>query len=193
MEKGGVEKGGFGSNLENSFYRYAGLKVVLETNTVARKNTRAAKNQSNKRVGGGRAAPIALILIVGVVAVLAWASIGLKPETVVSESGVQLPSYAFASARSEQAYRASLDPVIQKDDVLSKMPCYCGCKGVGHTSLKSCFLDDHGSYCGVCQAEALESYEMAKAGYSIAEIRAQIDAKYGGGRFGQGTDTPPVA
>ena len=166
--------------------------MVLETHTLTRKKGRAGKKQKNKPASAGKAAPIALIMIVGVVAVIAWATIALKTDSVVQESSVELPSYAFASAKSEQAYRIALDPLITEQDMLAHIPCYCGCKGVGHTSLKSCFLDDHGSYCGICQEEAIDAYEMAKAGYSLVEIRAQIDAKYGGGRFGQGTDTPPV-
>lgn len=153
----------------------------------------AGKNRRDNTTGsGGLSAPIGLIIIVGVVAVIAWAAIGLKPEAAVPDSGVELPSYAFASAKSEQAYRISVDPLITEQDMLAHIPCYCGCKGVGHTSLKSCFLDDHGSYCGICQEEAIDAYEMAKAGYSLAEIREHIDAKYGGGLFGVGTDTPPV-
>jgi hypothetical protein len=157
-----------------------------------------AKNRKNKKIQKERpkqenkAGIIALLLIVGVVAVMAWAIIGLNKPPSESVNYVQLPAYAYASAKSEQAYRISLDPAIQNEDVFSKIPCYCGCGGMGHESLKSCFLDDHGSYCGICQEEAIDTYEMVKKGYSIAQIRDEIDAKYGGDRFAEGTNTPPV-
>jgi hypothetical protein len=159
---------------------------------MAKKNRKNKKVKADQSKQGNNAAIIALLLIVGVVAVMAWAFIGMKKPPVDGVNNVQLPAYAYASAKSEQAYRISLDPAIQDEDVLSKIPCYCGCVGVGHKSLKECFLDDHGSYCGICQEEAIDTYEMVKKGYSIAQIRDEIDAKYGGGRFAEGTDTPPV-
>jgi hypothetical protein len=124
---------------------------------------------------------------------MAWATLGLKKPQTVVESDMQLPSYAYVSARSEQSYRVSFDPSIQGGDVFSKIPCYCGCKGVGHTSLKDCFLGEHGSFCDVCQYEALETYEMVQKGVPIEQIRSTIDERYGGGRFAPGTDTPPIA
>jgi hypothetical protein len=160
---------------------------------MAKRKKNKNKPEVKEKSGGSRAGGLALLLIVGVVAVMTWALLGSgKTQTEVT-SNVQLPAYAFVSARSEQSYRVSLDPLIQNGDVFSKIPCYCGCVGVGHTSLKDCFLDEHGSFCNVCQFEALETYEMIKQGASIAEIRSTIDQRYGGGGFGEGTKTPPVA
>lgn len=155
-----------------------------------RKSKRAAVKEPE---GSSKSGAIALLIIVGVVAVMAWGVLGMRKPSTQVENNVQLPSYAYVNARSEQSYRVALGPVIQNGDVFSQIPCYCGCVGVGHTSLKDCFLDEHGSFCDVCQYEALESYEMAKKGVSVAQIRQTIDERYGGGRLGPGTDTPPVA
>ena len=60
--------------------------------------------------------------------------------------------------------------------VLWQQPCYCHCdRAMGHTSLRSCFADDHGARCGTCMAELYYSYEMTKKGKTPAQIRAGIE------------------
>jgi hypothetical protein len=160
---------------------------------MGKRNRKSKKSEPNPTKGGNKTGTIALILIVGIVAVMVWAALGLKKPSTETGNTVQLPAYAYVSARSEQSYRTSLDPAIQNGDVFSNIPCYCGCKGVGHSSLKDCFLDEHGSFCDICQYEALETYEMVKKGVPLVQIRATIDQRYGNGRFAEGTNTPPVA
>jgi hypothetical protein len=83
------------------------------------------------------------------------------------------------------------------EDVLSQIPCYCGCGGMNHTSNYNCFWDDQGNFdnhalgCGICVDIAQDTLAMLQEGVPLARIRAQIDADYG--RFGPATDTPPVA
>lgn len=154
-----------------------------------RKRTKKSRAQ-NEPVTKNKTGTIALLVIVGIVAVMAYATLGLKNPGTNVGGDLQLPSYAYVSARSEQSYRVSLTPAIQERDVFSKIPCYCGCVGVGHESLKDCFLDDHGSFCDICQFEALETYDMVNKGLSLGEIRAAIDNRYG--NSGPGTKTPPV-
>ncbi len=156
-----------------------------------RRNKKRAEVKDEPK-GGDKKGPIIIVLIVGVVAVMAWATLGLRKPSVDVGSDIQLPSYAYVTARSEQSYRVAIDPLVRSGDTLSKIPCYCGCVGTGHTSLKDCFLDSHGSMCDICQYEALEVYEMLKKGVPMADIRNTIDARYGGGRYGPGTNTPPV-
>jgi len=160
---------------------------------MAKRKRTGRRVQVEDSTGSSNIGSIAIIVIISIVGVMLWATFDLKksPSTVGGDE--TLPAYAFVSARSEQSYRAAIDPIIQNSDVFSKIPCYCGCKAAGHTSLKSCFNDDHGSYCDVCQFEALETYEMVKEGVPIGEIRDAIDTRYGNGRFADGTDTPPVA
>lgn len=157
-----------------------------------KRNSKSSRKVSEEKTGKNNTGLIAVLVIVGIVAVMAYATLGLKDPGTKIDDDVELPSYAFVSARSEQSYRVSLNPAIQQGDVFSKIPCYCGCVGVGHESLKDCFLDDHGSYCDVCQFEALETYDMVNKGLSIGEIRATIDSRYGNDKFGPGTKTPPV-
>ncbi|MHA2218504.1 MAG: PCYCGC motif-containing (lipo)protein [Candidatus Hodarchaeales archaeon] len=160
---------------------------------MSKRKRKNSRSESNKPVDSGRKGTIALLLLIGAVAIMVWATLGLGKQSTEVKDDVQLPAYAYVSARSEQSYRVAIDPIIQNGDVLSKIPCYCGCGGIGHSSLKDCFLDEHGSFCDICQYEALETYEMVKKGVPVAEIRSIIDNRYGGGRFAEGTETPPVA
>ncbi|MEE8400767.1 MAG: PCYCGC motif-containing (lipo)protein [Candidatus Hydrothermarchaeaceae archaeon] len=106
---------------------------------------------------------------------------------------VSLPDYATQSKQIEDAYIIA----TQIPDVLEKIPCYCSCGGIGHKSLRNCYINDdgtfgnHGSFCQICINEAYDVYTWYIQGVPVAEIRKRIDEKYGSG-FGKGTDTPPV-
>ena len=60
-------------------------------------------------------------------------------------------------------------------NVLYQLPCYCRCdRALGHTSLRSCFENAHGTECDVCAKEGFFAYQQTKAGKTPAEIRAAI-------------------
>lgn len=112
---------------------------------------------------------------------------------------LNLPSYAYTSAESLRGYRIAL----RIPDILEQIPCYCGCGemehlSVKHRNLRDCFIfddgtfDDHASYCDVCLYIALDVDKWQGQGLSVKEIRAKVDAKYGDGRFGPATKTPPI-
>jgi hypothetical protein len=59
--------------------------------------------------------------------------------------------------------------------VLYQQPCYCYCdRGMGHTSLHSCFSGTHGAECGTCLKELYYTYTMYKQGKTASQIRAGI-------------------
>ena len=101
----------------------------------------------------------------------------------VQDSGWKIrESYQFATANQE------LTDVI---------PCYCGCVGLGHTSLYDCYVsgvdetgetqfDNHAEYCSICNDITLDTMQMVDEGKSTSEIFAQIETDYA--RFG-----PPTA
>jgi hypothetical protein len=66
---------------------------------------------------------------------------------------------------------------------LAQLPCYCHCDmSIGHKSLQSCFVTEHGENCGICIGEALMAYQLEKRDkLPIAEIRQRIIAAYGSG------------
>ena len=59
--------------------------------------------------------------------------------------------------------------------VIHQQPCYCYCdRGMGHTSLHSCFSGTHGAQCSTCLKELYYTYQMHKQGKTPAQIRAGI-------------------
>jgi len=59
--------------------------------------------------------------------------------------------------------------------LIYQQPCYCYCdRGMGHTSLHSCFAGTHGAQCGTCMQELYYSYEMFKQGKTAKQIREGI-------------------
>lgn len=64
----------------------------------------------------------------------------------------------------------------QIPNVLYQLPCLCGCeRGLGHTSLHSCFEGTHGAICDTCAAEEAYAYRMTKRGWTVQQIRAGIE------------------
>ena len=59
--------------------------------------------------------------------------------------------------------------------VIYQQPCYCYCdRGMGHTSLHSCFSGTHGAVCATCLKELYYTYTMNKQGKTARQIRAGI-------------------
>lgn len=60
-------------------------------------------------------------------------------------------------------------------DVIYQQPCYCYCdRGMGHTSLHSCFSGTHGAQCGTCLKELYYAYTLHKQGKTARQIRMGI-------------------
>ena len=64
-------------------------------------------------------------------------------------------------------------------DVLDHLYCYCYCaEDHGHKSLRTCFTDGHGSGCDICMNEARLAKRLHDKGYSILQIRNEIDKEF---------------
>lgn len=89
----------------------------------------------------------------------------------------------------QQAYQfASANPQI-----LEKIPCYCGCGAMGHTSNYACYVsgvdasgapvfDSHALGCSICVDITQDTMRMLRQGRGVESIRAEIDnlyARYG--------------
>jgi hypothetical protein len=60
-------------------------------------------------------------------------------------------------------------------NIIYQQPCYCYCdRGMGHTSLHSCFSGTHGAECSTCMKELYYTYTMYKQGKTARQIRAGI-------------------
>lgn len=85
----------------------------------------------------------------------------------------------------QQAYQfATANP-----DILTKIPCYCGCGAVGHTSNYDCYIDEvngqgqitydpHALGCSICVDITQDTMRLLDQGKSVAEIRQYIDSTY---------------
>lgn len=89
----------------------------------------------------------------------------------------------------QQAYQfAAANP-----DVMTQIPCYCGCGSMGHTSNYSCYVsnvdasgtityDSHALGCSICVDITQDTMRLLKDGKTMPEIKAYVDqtyAKYG--------------
>ena len=107
------------------------------------------------------------------------------------------PDYVKAlPAEGQAAYAFAL----ARPDVLQWLPCYCGCAGIPHRSNLDCYFqrreikgtftyEEHASFCDICVRIANTASDMLRQGSTMTQIRAAVDATYGGGSV-PGTDTP---
>jgi hypothetical protein len=108
----------------------------------------------------------------------------------------KIPGYAQRTKEVKLAYEFALS----NPEVLTKIPCYCGCVRLGHQSVEDCFIKEfkkdgkivferHGAYCGMCYSIVLDVKELSQQGKSVPEMRQFIVDKYS--KYGgQPTNTP---
>lgn len=85
----------------------------------------------------------------------------------------------------QQAYQFA----VANPDVMTQLPCYCGCGPIGHTSNYSCYVssvdaddtitfDNHALGCSICVDITLDAMRLLREGKSVPEIRAYVDQTY---------------
>ena len=90
-------------------------------------------------------------------------------------------------------------------EVLSYVPCFCGCDHMGHKGNDDCFVktrasngdviawEPHGTECQVCIDVGQMSMQMYSSGASVTQIRAAVEKKYAGQyQFHTPTPQPPA-
>jgi hypothetical protein len=81
-------------------------------------------------------------------------------------------------------------------DVLTQLPCYCGCGAMGHVSNYSCYVqrndetgelvyDNHALGCSICVDITQDAMRLLDEGKSVAAIYDHVEATYS--RFGPAT------
>ena len=113
-----------------------------------------------------------------------------------------LPNVGFAPVRPMDIVRATYDFAAQHPEILSYVPCYCGCGSQGHKANDSCFVarrdargnvlewDTHGFGCSICVDVAREAMQMHSSGADVVSIRAAIERKWTPGNAAGKTPTP---
>ncbi len=88
-----------------------------------------------------------------------------------------------AALKDRQDVADSFDGSREIPQIADGIRCNCGCADLpGYRSLLSCFEVDTamGLYCPICQGEGRLAARLYKEGKTLDQIRAAIDAKYGG-------------
>ena len=108
----------------------------------------------------------------------------------------------YAPPRSTQVVTAAYQFAAEHPEILSYIPCFCGCERAGHQGNHDCFVrsraengdvtewDEHGVDCAVCIDVATRSRQMHAAGASARDIRAAIDKEFGALNPGAHMPTP---
>ena len=90
-----------------------------------------------------------------------------------------------APVNVQEAYRfAAANP-----EVLTQIPCYCGCGAIGHNSNYACYVsgknedgglafDAHALGCSICVDISQDTMRLLNNGKSVAEIRSYVDQTY---------------
>jgi hypothetical protein len=97
----------------------------------------------------------------------------------------------YAPPRSASVVTAAYQFAAEHPEILSYVPCFCGCQRAGHQGNADCFVksradngdviawDEHGVDCAVCLDVATRSRQMYSSGASVRDIRAAIDKEFG--------------
>lgn len=113
----------------------------------------------------------------------------LKPHPQENLPPLNFPAYPMP--RSAEVVRAAYRFAAEHPEVLSYVPCFCGCERAGHRGNEDCFVkqrdangdvvswDEHGMECAVCIDVATRSLQMFTSGATVTDIRAAIDKEFG--------------
>lgn len=124
------------------------------------------------------------------------------PAKPVRKTAPPLPNVGFAPVRPMDIVRATYDFAAQHPEILSYVPCYCGCGSQGHKANDMCFVarrdprgnvlewDTHGFGCAVCIDVAREAMQLYASGADVVSIRAAIERKWTPGNAAGKTPTP---
>ncbi|MGE0449723.1 MAG: PCYCGC motif-containing (lipo)protein [Vicinamibacterales bacterium] len=101
-----------------------------------------------------------------------------------------LPFRGYDPPRPHEVVAAAYQFAAEHPEVLSYIPCFCGCQQAGHRGNHECFVrsravngdviewDEHGVECAVCIDVATRSRQMFASGASVTDIRAAIEREF---------------
>jgi hypothetical protein len=114
-----------------------------------------------------------------------------------------LPFQAYAPPRPPDVVRAAYVFAAEHPEILSYVPCFCGCERSGHKGNEDCFVarrdeagdvvewEPHGLDCAVCLDVARDAQQLYSSGASVRDIRAAIEKKWANAAaHGTHTHTP---
>lgn len=129
--------------------------------------------------------PLFLITLSFLLALLASACGQADSDIKLAPLSDMPDSVQKSSVSVQEAYRFA----VANPDVLSEMPCYCGCGDMGHKSNYMCYVkevgadgkpvfDEHALGCSICVDITQDTMRLLKEGKSITEIKTYVDQTY---------------
>lgn len=113
----------------------------------------------------------------------------LKPHPQETLPPLQFPGYP--TARPPEVVRAAYKFAAEHPEILSYVPCFCGCERSGHRGNEDCFVrtrdvngdvvqwEEHGMECAVCLDVATRSLQLYTSGATVSDIRAAVEKEFG--------------
>jgi len=101
-----------------------------------------------------------------------------------------IPFRGYAPPRPPEVVTAAFHFAAEHPEVLSYVPCFCGCHQSGHKGNHDCFVrsraangdviewEEHGVECAVCIDVATRSRQMLASGASVRDIRAAVEKEF---------------
>src|SRR5262245_30066451 len=101
-----------------------------------------------------------------------------------------LPPVSFDPVRPMPVVQQVYEFAARHPEVLSYVPCYCGCEREGHKANHDCFVksrsangrivewDTHGMGCAICLDVGRKAMTLFNQGMPVSDIRAAIDREY---------------
>ncbi len=127
-----------------------------------------------------------LILLVGFPGLIsACGGEGADPDLAMASLDEMPAEMKSAPVAVRQAYQFN----VANPDVMTQIPCYCGCGSMGHTSNYSCYVssvdangkinyDTHALGCSICVDITQDTMRLLQQGKSVPEIKAYVDQTY---------------
>ncbi len=145
---------------------------MAKKNRNRSKKARREKAIENRKRARIRNISITAVIILIVAAGLIMSADGDLPEARGGETRQTLAPRLFPG-NVARAYAVAREI----PEILDKIYCYCKCQeNIGHKSLLTCFVDKHGSRCGICMNEALIAFDLYKKGYPTGDIVEKVQA-----------------
>ena len=124
----------------------------------------------------------------------------LQAHTQKQYPPLALPEYPLG--RPPQVIRAAYQFAAEHPEILTYVPCFCGCERSGHQGNEDCFVkargangdvtawEPHGMECNVCLDVATQAMQMHASGASVRDIRAAVEQKWASQAQQMHTHTP---
>jgi hypothetical protein len=130
-------------------------------------------------------------------------AVALKAHPQKELPPIELPKYALG--RSAEVITAAYKFAAEHPEILTYVPCFCGCERSGHRGNEDCFVktraengdvtewEPHGMECNVCLDVATQAMQMHASGASVRDIRAAVEKKWAAQAEQTHTHTPTPA